>query len=208
MTTNDALSVVLEDARRLGFLGPDAVERHIAHAEAWAEALEADQAPGSFLDLGSGAGVPGLVLALRWPDSEAVLLDSQLRRTAWLRTAAGRLGVGDRVSVAEGRAETLGHDVELRERFPLVVARSFGAPAMTAELGAAFVAPGGVLSVSEPPGSVADRRWPEDPLELLGLRNPRQVVRGGGSFVILQKHSALREVFPRRQNRLLRDPVW
>ncbi len=208
MTRGDALSVVLEDARRLGFLGPDPVERHIAHAEAWSELIEADQAPGSFLDLGSGGGIPGLVLALRWADSEAVLLDSQLRRTAWLRTAAGRLGVGDRVSVAEGRAETLGHDVALRERFPLVVARSFGAPAMTAELGSAFVSPGGVLSVSEPPGPYSDRRWPEDPLELLGLRNPRQVVREGASFVILQKHSALREEFPRRQNRLLRDPVW
>lgn len=208
MTARGALSVVLEDARRLGFLGPDPVERHIAHAEAWAEVLEADQAPSSLLDLGSGGGIPGLVLALRWPGSEAVLLDSQLRRTAWLRTAVGRLGIGGRVSVAEGRAETLGHDLELRERFPLVVARSFGAPAITAELGSAFVTPGGELSVSEPPGSDHDRRWPEAPLGLLGLGKPRQVVREGGSFVILQKDSVLVEGFPRRQNLLLRDPVW
>ncbi len=208
MTAGDALSVVLEDARRLGFLGPESVERHIAHAEAWAEAIEADQAPSSFLDLGSGGGIPGLVLALRWPESVVVLLDSQLRRTAWLRTAVGRLGIAGRVSVAEGRAETLGHELLLREQFPLVVARSFGAPPMTAELGSAFVVPGGVLSVSEPPGTGAHQRWPEDRLSLLGLRKPRQVVHGGSSFVILRKDSALRDGFPRGQNRLLRDPVW
>ena len=51
------LAQVLVDAQRIGLLGPEPIARHVAHACAWAEALE----PATFLDLGSGAGVPGLI---------------------------------------------------------------------------------------------------------------------------------------------------
>ena len=197
-----ALRDVLEDARRLGLLGPDPVERHIAHALTWAASLE----PQRFLDLGSGAGLPGLVLAHSWPGTFGTLLDSQLRRTAWLRTAIVRLNLTDRITVVEGRAEDLGHDPELRERFPLVVARAFGPPPTTAECAAAFVCPGGTVSVSEPPD--APDRWPIEPLRGIGLGIPRQVVHDGVSFVILPKDSTLGSEFPRRRNRLNRDPLW
>ena len=203
MTGSGALGVVLEDARRLGFLGPDPVERHIQHAEAWAAVL----APGNFLDLGSGGGVPGLILAEIWPDYPGTLLDSQLRRTAWLRTTVERLGLGSRIRVAEGRAEDLAHDPELRERFDLVVSRSFGRPAATAECGAAYVRVGGILSVSEPPTSSIER-WPEGELLQLGLSPARQVVHEGATFVILPKRSASPERFPRRRNRAVRSPLW
>ncbi len=197
------LRSVLEDAQRIGLLGPQSVEVHIAHAEAWADALE----PAPLLDLGSGAGVPGLVLALCWPDVEVSLLDGQTRRTAWLRTAAVRLGLDSRVRVLEGRAEDLGHEPDLRERFDLVVARGFGPAATTAECGSAFVAVGGQLSVSEPPGGAA-LRWPEAELRSLGLGMAEQVVQSSGTFVILRKHASLEPEAPRLRNLPLRKPLW
>lgn len=203
MTGSGALSAVLEDARRLGFLGPEPVERHIKHAETWASLLT----PGSFLDLGSGGGIPGLALARLWPDSSAALLDSQLRRTAWLRTAVARLGFQERVRVVEGRAEDLAHDPSLREAFDLVVSRSFGRPAVSAECGSAYVRVGGSLSVSEPPNA-GPERWPEHELECLGLSPARQVVREGATFVILRKSSVSPDKFPRRRNLPLRSPLW
>ncbi|MEP6625663.1 MAG: RsmG family class I SAM-dependent methyltransferase [Acidimicrobiia bacterium] len=203
MTGLDALEGVFEDARRLGFLGPDPVRRHIDHARAWAGAL----APAPFLDLGSGAGVPGLVFALLWPDVRATLLDGQIKRTAWLRTAVVRLGLTDRVTVLEGRAEDLAHDPAWRERFALIAARSFAAPAPTAECASGLLAVGGRLTVSEPPQS-GPERWSVEGLERLSMEMSREVVHEHGSFVILTKGSALAEEFPRRRNLSVRSPLW
>jgi 16S rRNA (guanine527-N7)-methyltransferase len=199
----EALEAVLEDAQRVGLLGPEAVARHIEHASVWASEL----APADFLDLGSGAGLPGLVLASLWPDHHGVLLDGQVRRTAWLRTAVARLGLAARVRVVEGRAEALGHDDDLREQAPLVVARGFGPPSATAECGSAFAAVGGVLSVSDPPGGSA-ARWPASGLSQVGLELSSQVVQTTGSFVILRKHAPLEDQFPRRRNLPLKRPLW
>jgi 16S rRNA (guanine527-N7)-methyltransferase len=201
--TSAALREVLADAQRIGLLGPQSVDQHIRHAESWAKALT----PAAFLDLGSGAGVPGLVLACRWPEVRGTLLDGQLRRTAWLRTAVVRLGLDARIDVVEGRAETSGRDPELRERVPLVVARGFGPPATTAECASAFVEIGGVISVSEPPAD-AVARWSAEGLSRLGLENEGQVVRDGSPFVILRKHTPLAEEFPRPRNLPLRKPLW
>jgi 16S rRNA (guanine527-N7)-methyltransferase len=160
-----------------------------------------------FLDLGSGAGVPGLVFALLWPDVQATLLDGQLKRTAWLRTAAVRLGITERVTVLEGRAEDLAHDPTWREQFRLVTARSFAAPAATAECASGMLALGGVLAVSEPPKTTSTR-WSEAGLARLGMSIFGEVVHGLGSFVILAKDSALGDEFPRRRNLSVRSPLW
>jgi 16S rRNA (guanine527-N7)-methyltransferase len=179
------------------------VHRHIEHARAWADSLE----PAPFLDLGSGAGIPGLVLATCWPEAEGWLLDGQLRRTGWLRTAVAKLGLTDRVHVVEGRAEDLAHGPDLREQFHVVVARGFGPPATVAECGSGFVALDGVLSVSEPPGAAA-KRWPAPGLERVGLEMSRQVVQPAASFVILRKRARLGDELPRRRNLPLRSPLW
>jgi 16S rRNA (guanine527-N7)-methyltransferase len=196
---------VLERARDIGLLGPGPVAAHLDHASAWATAL--GEAPGSFLDLGAGAGVPGLVLLLRWPGATGTFLDSRRRSVEFLTAAAADLGWSDRVTVVEGRAEDRGREPELREQFPLVVARGFGAPAETAECGSAFVRPGGRLSVSDPPGGDPGR-WPPDGLARLGLRPVSSTVGPEGSFVVLEKVAGLSDRFPRRVGTPRRRPLW
>jgi hypothetical protein len=107
------------------------------------------------LDLGSGGGLPGLVLVSAWPTTDWCLLDANQRRTEFLQEAVDELGLAGRVTVRRGRAEDLAHDPSLRGTFDLVVARSFGKPAVTAECAAGFLAVGGSLVVSEPPASSA-----------------------------------------------------
>ena len=126
------LTAQLEDARQQGMIGPGPVAAHLDHAEALAAALGAGF-HGRFLDLGSGAGVPGLVLLAVWPRATAVLLDARRRRCAFLEAALPELELTERASVVCGRAEELARDPELRAGFELVVARGFGAPAPTAE---------------------------------------------------------------------------
>lgn len=200
-----ALVEVLERARSLGFLGPGAVQGHLEHALAWAEVLGPFE--GRLLDLGSGAGVPGLALATAWPGCQAVLLDASKRRVAWLQETTRALGLVDRVSAVAARAEDAGRDPELRERFDLVVARAFGPPAATAECGAAFVKVGGRLSVSDAPGAETGR-WPDQGLEGLGFEAAVRVVQGGASFVILRKCAPLDERWPRRDGRPHHRPLW
>lgn len=205
---DDRLLDLLVRARDVGLLGPGPVEDHLAHARAWAEVL-ADP-PEHGLDLGSGAGVPGLVLAATWPGSRWTLLDAAQRRGEWLRAAVDELGFGGRVTVVVSRAETAAR-TELREQCDLVVARGFGAPAVTAECATGFLPVGGRLSVSEPPpeeGSpVAAARWPAEPLALLGFDPPRFVRRDAG-FVILRKATRTDTRWPRRDGVPHRRPLW
>ena len=77
---------ILQDARACGFLGPEPVEHHIEHSRDLADAVGPFR--GTFLDLGSGGGVPGLVLAMSWPDADGILLESQRRRCELPRAGA------------------------------------------------------------------------------------------------------------------------
>lgn len=202
-----AVAAALEDARRFGFLGPRPVGEQIEHATAFATVLgTAGIGPSGFLDLGSGGGLPGLVLAERWPDRPATLLDASARRAAFLRRTIAALGWESRVSVAEGRAESLARHAELRAAFPLVVARSFSAPAVTAEVGGAFVAVGGALAVSEP--SVGSDRWDPGRLAELGL-SPAEIYEGAGARVaVILRVDGLADRWPRGVGAPSKRPLW
>lgn len=147
------------------------------------------------LDLGSGGGLPGLVLAETNPALILVLLDSAVRRCRFLREAVTRLELGDRVEVVEERAETAARRRALRGTFDAVVARSFGSPAVTAECAVGFLRLGGSLVVSEPPE--AGNRWNPEGLADLGLGPVRVCDHDGFGFVLLEK-IGMDERWPRR----------
>jgi 16S rRNA (guanine527-N7)-methyltransferase len=195
----------LERSRALGLLGPGPVSDHVAHAVAMADAVGGS--PHRFLDLGSGGGVPGLVLAELWPDAEAVLLDAGVRRAEVLREAVSMAGLGGRVTVAEGRAEVLGRDPELRQTFDLVVARSFAPPPVTAECASPFLSVQGRLVVSEPPEGSAGR-WPPDSLAQLALADAGLHSRAGRHFRVLVRVGELSDRYPRRTGVPDKRPLW
>jgi 16S rRNA (guanine527-N7)-methyltransferase len=203
---------VLLEARTAGFLGPGPIAPHLDHAQGFV-ALARQQgavAPAGpaprVLDLGSGGGLPGLVLALEWPEAELVLLDAQQRRTEFLRRAVDRLGLGDRVQVVHDRAEVAGRDPELRGRFDGVVVRSFGPPAVVAECAAPFLRTGGWLIVSEPPGE-SPSRWPAERLRTFGLV-PEALRHEGFGFQLLRQIEPCPERFPRRDGVPARKPLF
>jgi hypothetical protein len=189
---------VLEEAARLGLLGPGPVGPAIEHARRFGDALGAAR---RVLDLGSGGGLPGLVVAAGRPELELVLLDGRGQRTDFLRRAVGRLGWGERVEVLHIRAEIAGRDPVWRAGFDAVTARSFGSPSRTAECGAPFLRVGGQLIVSEPPTPTPDR-WPPPGLALLGLERRAVSVSGVASFLQV---ALCPDRFPRRR---LLPPVF
>ncbi len=104
-----------------GLIGPREAprlwERHLLNCAVVAELV----GPGdSVIDVGSGAGLPGLVLAIARPDVEVTLVEPLARRTGFLDEAVAMLGLGDRVRVVRGRAE----EQVGRLRAPVVTARA------------------------------------------------------------------------------------
>jgi 16S rRNA (guanine527-N7)-methyltransferase len=202
---------VLERARALGYLGPGDPEAHIRHAGAFAAAAEArfgSAGPASFLDLGSGAGVPGLILAVRWAASDVVLLDASTRRCRFAAEAAEALDLDDRVRVVCKRAEVAGDDPQFRETFSLVVARSCAAPAVTAEWATPFLRRGGYLVVSEPPDGSDAERWPADFVGRLGLGSVQYERYDDAGVAVLEKISETPDGYPRRVGIAAKRPRW
>lgn len=200
--TSSSLASILERSRDLGFLGPGPIERHLEQAEAF---LAATPPPASFLDLGSGGGLPGLVLALKWPDAHGLLVDAQAKRVRFLDEAIEVLDLVDRIAAVHGRAEELAHDPAHRGRYELVTARSFAAPAITAECAVGFVPADGRVLVAEPRDERPDR-WSADGLATLGLVDDGIVRRSGGTVRTLRSIAGPLDGVPRRTAAMTRRP--
>jgi 16S rRNA (guanine527-N7)-methyltransferase len=184
--TAPELIAVLEDAQRLGFLGSRPIPEVIEHARGFVRAIEHFVRQGSVLDLGSGGGVPGLVIAHDLPSTHVTLLDRRAKRTDALERSVRRLGWQERVSVVCEDVSTFGRDAS----FDAVVARGFGPPAFTLSAAARLVRPGQVIVISEPPDG---NRWEDKLVQRLGLRRVRRadVTSHNTDLVASDEHTAL-----------------
>lgn len=124
----------------LGLIGPleppRLWTRHILNCVLLAPLLR----PGTVGDVGSGAGLPGLVLAIARPDVELVLIEPMERRVEWLRSESQRLGL-ENVSVVRARAE----EARLASPLDQVTARAVSALRTLIPLTAPLVRRGGEL---------------------------------------------------------------
>lgn len=107
------------------------------------------------LDLGSGAGYPGLPLSIALPAERALLVDSIGKKVRFMATVVAATGVGDRVEAVAARAEDLAADEAHRERWQAVLARAVGPLSELAELALPLLEPGGLL-VAWKRGEIAD----------------------------------------------------
>jgi 16S rRNA (guanine527-N7)-methyltransferase len=227
----EVLHEVLVAARDAGFLGPGPIERHLRHADGFVTLarLQAEGAIPRILDLGSGGGLPGLVVAGAWPEATVVLLEANERRAQFLGRAVRACGLQQRVSVVHERAEIYGRDPVSRGAFDGVVVRSFGPPAVVAECAAPLLRVGGWLIVSEPPGddssaplqegisadpeeiwrtpAAESGRWPSDELALLGLE-PVEWVRSEFGYQVLRQVLPCPDRYPRRNGIPAKRPLF
>ncbi|ROS58112.1 16S rRNA m(7)G-527 methyltransferase [Frigoribacterium sp. PhB160] len=129
-----------QHGEELGLIGPLELPRlwtrHVVNCGLVAPLLTA----GRVGDVGSGAGLPGLVLAAARPDATLVLIEPMERRTDWLRAEADRLGLTN-VEVVRARAE----EVELDGWLDQVTARAVSALSKLIPLTAPLVKTGGQL---------------------------------------------------------------
>jgi 16S rRNA (guanine527-N7)-methyltransferase len=128
--------------------------RNVAEAEVLL--LATDPEPGStVIDIGSGGGMPGIVIAILRPDLEMTLLDADRRKSGFLIHVAGLLGLRAVRVVAE-RAEDAGRRSGMRETFDLAISRATAPPPVLCELALPLVRIGGSLCalVADAPASL------------------------------------------------------
>lgn len=200
------LAAWLEEAKTRGLIGPEPLETTLAHARSLGGvAAEFADLAASLLDLGSGGGVPGLILACDWPESRWTLLDSNQRSAAFLEEAIRGLGLEARVRVVAERVEETGRSDRHRQAYGLVTARAVAPPAVVAEYVAPLLIPNGIAVIAEPPGS--PDRWDSEGLAGLGLvvvaRRSDPV-----SVAVLRSTSPLPDRYPRRTGIARKRPLW
>ncbi|MDX1972614.1 MAG: 16S rRNA (guanine(527)-N(7))-methyltransferase RsmG [Candidatus Sumerlaeia bacterium] len=138
-----------------------------------------DFGPDELLDVGSGAGLPGIIYALYWTDCDVTLLESNKKRIEFLEEVIAALEL-DNCKILEGRAETHAHELKWRERFDLVTSRAVAPLPIALELCLPYLALEGYMLTfkgSNPAEEIKDAEFALSKL-------------GGGSVEVRSYHAA------------------
>ena len=200
-----ALDAAWKSARAAGVLGPTSTKDLWRHAAGYlpAACLVFDDIRG--IDLGTGAGVPGVLLAAMLPMSAWLLIDASERRCAYARQAVAALELSTRVRVVHARGEEITHDPEWRGTADLVVARAFGPAAELAEIGLPLLAPTGRLVVSA--STTTAEHWRVG-AAYQSMEVDARAADDGGRFVEVRRLGEVPTMWPRPPAARRRAPVF
>lgn len=126
----------------------------------------------SLIDVGTGAGLPGIPLKIILPEIKLVLLEATAKKTGFLHYIKSKLGLDD-VEVVVGRAEAIAHETQYREKFDLVLSRAVASLPALVELALPFCAIGGKF-VAQKKGNIdLEVRQSARAIKLLGGNLPK-----------------------------------
>lgn len=158
------VALLAQEGPRRGLIGPREVdrlwERHVLNCAVMIEGI--DPATRTLADVGSGAGLPGVVLAIARPDLEVTLIETMQRRTLWLEDVVDRLGLG--TEVLRARAE----DLQGRRSFDAVTARAVAPLDKLARWTLPLVREGGELLALKGESAAEELARTEEDLRALG----------------------------------------
>ena len=155
------------------------------------------------IDIGTGAGIPGVPLKILFPEIRLVLLEATEKKAAFLRHISDRLVLAD-VEVVTGRAEDVARQRRYRESFDIVVSRAVAPLVTLAELALPFCAIGGSFIAQKKGDLASEISRAEKAINLLGgrLREVRTVdleeFSDERQLVVIDKELATPELYPRR----------
>ncbi len=194
-----------ENVNLTAVMGREEVQtRHFLDSLTVASALPANVLDGDdkLLDVGTGAGFPGLPLKIAYPRIDLTLLEATAKKTAFLNHVVDKLGL-EVVTVVTGRAEEEAHRQEMREQFGAVVSRAVARLDVLTELCLPFCRVGGVMIVQKGPKVEEELGQARRAIDTLGgLFDDRDMLVaapvGAGTFVIIEKNRPTPANYPRR----------
>ena len=154
------------------------------------------------IDVGSGAGLPGIPLKIERPEIDMVLLESVRKKVDFLKGVIGKLGLKG-IEVVRERAEVLGHDPDHREHYDAAISRASAKFAVALEYALPLVKVGGCAVIFQG-ASVPDMDGLADVFDLLGGRvtdiEPYRLEEGGKerTLIRVKKVAPTPADYPRR----------
>ena len=165
---------------------------------------------GKLLDLGTGAGFPGMVMKVLFPNLNVTLMDSVGKKVEFLRQLADELGV--EVTLLCGRAEDFAKKPELREQFDVVTARAVAALPTLCEYCLPFVKVGGIFASMKGSAFADELAQAENAIRVLGghtrSRHPLSLPDGSQrGIIVIEKISHTSTQYPRNGGQISKKPL-
>lgn len=164
------------------------------------------------IDVGSGAGMPGIPIKIVLPDAKVTLLEATAKKTQFLKYVIEKLGLRD-IEAIKGRAEELAHQRQFREQYDIVLSRAVAALPVAVELSLPFCIQGGRF-IAQKKGDIEQeiRQSATAIVEMGGeLRDVKQVeimgLNDGRKLVVIEKVKPTPDKYPRRPGMPAKRPI-
>ena len=164
------------------------------------------------IDVGTGAGFPGIPLKIYRPDIKLILLDSLNKRIKFLQTVVDELGLKD-VKCIHARAEEAARNKALREKFDLVVSRAVARLPVLAEYCLPFVKTGGIFAALKGMKFAEEATDAKNALSVLGGSQPECVaiklpyLEDKRAVIYIKKEKSTPKAYPRKAGTPDKNPL-
>lgn len=186
--------------------------KHFIDSLSIIDSFEKDKENLSIIDIGTGAGFPGIPIKIVKPSYEIILLDSLNKRVKFLNIVIEELKL-DKIKAMHGRAEDFGRDIDLREKFDIATSRAVANLSVLCEYALPFVNVGGEFIAFKGPEVEEEIESASKAIATLGgalkdikyINIPETDIKH--SLVIVSKISQIPAKYPRNSNKIKTSPI-